>query len=83
MGRAPWYIVVSFIRSMCNPQLHPLVCCGVLLMVMVGVGLWSNGGVMGRFEYHWRRVVCMLAMGCMGRLEVEWVIVVGDIAGNE
>ena len=50
MGRVPWYMVAMFIRSMFSPQLQPSVCSGVLLVMMVGVGLWSSGGDMGRIE---------------------------------
>ena len=32
-------MVARFIRSMCSPKLQPSVGCGVLLMVIVGVGL--------------------------------------------
>ena len=62
VGMRPWYMVVRLIRSMCVPYVHPSVCRGVLWMLVSGVSRRRSGGDISSPEYHWRRVLCIMAM---------------------
>jgi len=58
-GMSPWYMMVTFICSMCMPQLHPSCCRGVLAEMMWGVCVWSIGIECGVFWYQSRRAEWM------------------------
>ena len=62
VGMRPWYTVARLMRSMCMPHVQPSVCRGVLFTWMSSVSLLRSGGAICRFEYHCRRVLCILSM---------------------
>ena len=60
----PWYIVGRLTQNMYRPQLHPSVCRGVLLRIMLGVLGCRSGSVMGSVEYHCLSVLWIMEMAC-------------------
>ena len=60
-------MVVRLINSTCRPQLQPLVCLGVLSMLMCKLSCFRMGIGMFVFEYHYRRVEWMCLVEGGGR----------------